>query len=201
MPRHQPAIGMHDLNQIGIGRNVEPLHRRAMADLALFSSRSSTSATEQPFRSSFTNQTSAQHRNPPNRPGQPPHPHPQPTLLAPGPRPRYLLPHELAHRIRPPQDPHAVHPIIGAGQPLAPMPGLPADDLPPRPRRQPQGVHATAATTCGPARPSGWNGPSTPRPTPGSNCPSPSPIPLKFRDTKRYADRLKEARETTQSDG
>ena len=34
--------------------------------------------------------------------------------------------------------------------------------------------------------------------TPASNCPKPPADPLRFRDTKRYADRLKEARDKTQ---
>ena len=50
--------------------------------------------------------------------------------------------HELAHRIRPPEDPHAVRAARGAGEPLAPVPGLPADDLPPRPAREPEGLPA-----------------------------------------------------------
>ena len=53
--------------------------------------------------------------------------------------------HELAHRIRPPEDPHAVRAARGAGEPLAPMPGLPADDLPSRPDREPEGLSALRA--------------------------------------------------------
>ena len=56
-----------------------------------------------------------------------------------GPLASLCTPHELAHRIRPAEDPHPVHPG-GAREPVASMPRVPADDLPPRFRRDPQGL-------------------------------------------------------------
>ncbi len=78
--------------------------------------------------------------------------------------------HELAHRIRPPEDPHAVHPARGAGQSLAPMPGLPADDLPPRPDREPEGLPALRPSHARRRRRAPRAGPSTMAASPASNC-------------------------------
>ena len=70
-------------------------------------------------------------------------------VLAPVRVPRYVRAHELAYRVRPTQDPHAVCPVVGAGQSVAPVPGVPADDLSPRPGRKPQGVSALRPSYAG----------------------------------------------------
>ena len=108
--------------------------------------------------------------------------------------------HELAHRIRPPEDPHAVRPARGAREPLAPMPGLPADDLPSRPAGEPEGLPALLATTCASAPSNASATRSTKAASPASSCRRSSADPLRFRDTKRYTDRLKEARDKTHLD-
>ena len=102
--------------------------------------------------------------------------------------------HELAHRLRPPQDQGAgaQQPAGGPGEPLGALPELRAHDLPPRP-----GINQRVCTHCGHHFRVGpefrfqtlfddgaWTRIELPKvPT----------DPLKFRDRRRYVERLKEA--------
>ena len=80
------------------------------------------------------------------------------------------------------------------------MPRLPADDLPPRPAREPEGLSALLRITCAsaPIERLGYTFDE------GSftriELPKVVADPLRFRDTKRYTDRLKEARDKTHLD-
>ena len=66
--------------------------------------------------------------------------------------------------------------------------------------REPEGLSALLATTCASAPSNASATPSTKAASRASNCRRWSLDPLRFRDTKRYTDRLKEARDKTHLD-
>ena len=109
--------------------------------------------------------------------------------------------HELAGGIRPAQDPHPAGPARRPGQPLDPVPVLPADAV-----RQGPGSHLEGLPQLRPPHAPDRAG------TPGLHVrprhdggtaftrielPRAPADPLRFRDSKRYVDRIKEARDKT----
>ena len=83
---------------------------------------------------------------------------------------------------------------------LAPMPGLPADDLPSRPGGEPEGLPALRPPHARHRRPSASPGRFDEGSFTRIELPKVPLDPLRFRDSKRYTDRLKEARDKTQLD-
>ena len=104
--------------------------------------------------------------------------------------------HDLAHRIRPPENPHPARPPRGARQSLGAVPGLPADAVPHRTGEKPEGLRPLRPSSAPAAEERlGWtfdNGEYT-----RIDLPKVPADPLRFRDTKRYTDRLRDAREKT----
>ncbi len=101
--------------------------------------------------------------------------------------------HELAHQFRPAQDPRRRRQEGGAGQSLAQMPGLRADAVPPRARGQSLRLRQLRPSSADFAPSSAWRCCSTMATYTIIELPKVIADPLKFRDRKRYGDRLKEA--------
>ena len=106
--------------------------------------------------------------------------------------------HELAHQIVRPKIRTAGRAARGAGQSVAQMPGLRADDVPSRARSQPKvcphcGHHMRATAARRLALTVRRRQVHPHRTAEGAGS-----IRCKFRDRKRYPDRLKEARDKTQ---
>ena len=105
---------------------------------------------------------------------------------------------ELAHRLRPPEDQGAgaQQPPRGAGEPLGALSELRADDLPPR-----SGIQRAGLLALQPSFPGRPRLPINALFDEGSwtriELPKVATDPLKFRDRKRYAERLKEAQSRT----